>query len=353
MNSGIIEGSLIMTRALAIFLLPFFLAACGGGGNPFDPGETAADSDTDTGGTADPDADPDDEVIEGTLVPAVFANDIESATYDASTETLTINGLTLDDATAEGISYRRRPDMDISNADGDVVFEAYTVQDDPLDRHVTAYAGEGLNGGDVRAVVGHSGGPRNRFFSGAFFERDGEYDPADIPDSAGSAEGNTRYVGSYVGLTNVAGSEEDLLRVPDSVDPDVPRPTQAAEITGEVVMVADFEEGAIEGDVLKRRLVDTGDSLANLVLVNSEITQDGSFSGSVEYQNEPEASIGDYGGVIGGSEAGSIAGALNLSEFDGPNGNNLGFENERELGIFILDRCGQDADDPLCATLSP
>ena len=339
-----------MTRALAIFLLPLFLAACGGGSNPFAPDDGGTTGGGTGGGGSDPDS--------GTgLVPAELAGDIDSVSYDPDSGTLTINGLTLDDATTDGIEYRRRPGLDIRNAGGDVVFQAYTVQDDPLDRHVTAYARESLNGGDVRAVVGHSGGVRNRFFSGAFFERDGDYDPADIPGTVGSPEGNVRYTGDYVGLTNLPGSTEDLAAVPGTVDSSL-RSTQAAEITGEVVMVADFNDGAIEGNILNRQLADSGVALPKIVLVNTGIAENGTFSGSAEYDGAEYAdvvgsSIGTYGGIIGGTEAGSIAGAVKLDGFDGPDDDVLGLENETEHGIFVLDRCGQGVDDPLCAAVSP
>jgi hypothetical protein len=359
-NSGSIEGSLIMIRLLAILLLPLFLVACGGGSgsNPFAQ-DTTTPSDPTPDPEPDPDADPEDEPVAGTLVPASLARDIESVSYDPDAGTLTVNGLTLDDATDDGIEYRRRAALDIRNAGGDVLFEAYTVQDDALDRHVTVFARESLNGGTVRAAVGHTGGPRNRVFRGAFFERDEDYDPASLPEDVSDPQGNVRYAGDYVGLTNVTGSGEDLdTNVPIGTDPALV-PTQAAEVTGVAVMVADFADGAIEGNILDRELADTGTALPSIVLVQTGIGADGTFIGNPEYEardfpgdDVSERSIGRYGGLVGGTEAGSIAGALRLNEFDGP-GDNLGLDGEEELGIFVLDRCGHDVDDPICASVTP
>lgn len=321
-----------MKRLVASLVLPAFLLACGGGSNPFDPDPTAPDP-----GTQTPPTNPttgEDDPLTTAGIPGSLANDLSSLTFNASGQTLIVEGITQDGSPIE-IAYRRRPGLDRGG------YQAYTYQDDALDRHVTAFAREAGNGSGVRAGVAVSGGPRNRFFGGGYYERDGGYAPA---------SGQVSYAGNYVGVSNLNGSSEDLIAPPAGIDPDLV-PSQAAEITGRIFINADFADGAVEGNVFNRQIADFGVGLPSLVLVNTPINADGTFVGSVEYEaadfpgeSVVNESIGGYGGIFGGTNASGVAGVLRVEEFDGPN-DPLGLENEQEYGVFVLDQCGQPVQD--------
>lgn len=56
-----------------------------------------------------------------------------------------------------------------------------------------------------------------------------------------------------------------------------------------------------------------------------------------EFPGEALSSIGEFGGLFGGTGATEVAGAVSLSEFDGV-GDPLGLSTKLETGIFVLDR---------------
>lgn len=270
-------------------------------------------------------------------------------------------------------TYRRRPGMDRNG------YQAYTAQNDPLDRHNTAFARQSGNDAAVRGGVVLSGGPRNRFFGGGYYERDGAYDPPEVTPASGLVS----YSGAYVGIVNIgarddsAGSVDDLADVPATTNP-VLVPTQAATVNGQIFINADFADNAVEGNVFNRALIDpttgniaTIDDPANpgtsipavlpdIVLISTPINDDGTFSSTeVEYDQRGQdtavigRSIGQWGGIFGGQDASGVAGVVHLEEWDGPN-NPLGFENEEEYGVFVLDQCGQPVEDTVgCAGTNP
>lgn len=324
-----------MARLLMLFLVLTLAAGCDSDGtNPFDRDDPA-----------DP-GDPDGETPSGDI-PETLAGDVTRVRYDPAQNTIVVEGLTLDATPFEAV-YSRAPALE-ANVPG---YRVYTAQDDALDRHSTAFAAQSNNSGAVRAGVTVTGGPRNRFFGGTYYERDGGFRPP--------AGGLVTYTGRYAGLTNVGGSEEDLIPVPVGTNPEL-IPDQAAEVTGGVVMTADFSDNSIEGNIVNRSLEGTT-PLPSLVLVRTDIAANGTFFGNVEFDSRhPDSGdnpvgndIGDYGGIIGGPDGDGLAGSITLSEFDGL-GDQLGFENEEEYGIFVLDRCGTPgAADPLglCASVN-
>lgn len=323
-----------MNRFVASLVLPAFLLACGGGSNPFTPDPAAPDPGT--GGD-------DDNPTSDAGIPTALAGDLTRLNYNAATETLTVEGLTLD-GSPNPVTYQRRPGQDRNG------YEAYTYQDDGLDRHYTIYVAQSNNDAAVRAGAAMSPGPRNRSFGGGFYERDGAYSPA---------SGQVSYAGNYVGLTNGAGSGEDLTPQPPTTEPELGIP-QAGEITGRVFINANFENGNLEGNITNRELVEGGIPLPSIVLVHTPISSDGTFVGQAEYEqgdfpgeNVIGQKIGDYGGIFGGTNASGVAGVIHLEEFDGPN-NPLGFETEEEYGVFVLDQCGQPVEDAVgCAGTNP
>ena len=315
-----------MTRSLTLLLALGLLAACaaGEGSNPFDDD---GDGDPGNGGGGDPVA----------PIPESVAGDVTRVNYDPAQNTIVVEGLTLDDTPFDAV-YARAPALE-ANVPG---YRVFTRQNDPLDRHSTAFVREAANGA-VRGAAVVTGGPRNRYFGGTFFERDGAYDPPDVTPTSGLVT----YTGTYAGLTNVGGSREDVLPVPPGTPPEL-IPSQSAEVSGRIFINADFSDNSIEGNIIDRQLVDAGIALPSIVLVRTSITDDGTFFGEeVEYQGVVDEDIGDYAGIIGGTDASGLSGGLFLTEWDGQ-GDPLGFENEEEYGVFVLERCGTPGvNDPL------
>jgi hypothetical protein len=309
-----------MKHIVAGLMAAALLGGCGGGGssNPFD--NRGEDDDTPTPPPA------------GSIVPAEIAQDVTGVAFDPVTQTLTVEGLSFD-GTTDPVTYNRAAALDVPG------YQAYTIQQDGASRHSTAFAAQSQTSGAVTAGVAATGGPRNRFFTGAFFERTGSYTQ---PTS-----GEVVYTGRYVGITNLDSQGGDLLPPPAGLAPEL-IPTQAASTQGDVVLRANFGDRQIEGNIINRRLSETPGGvvidLPSLVLINAEITEGGTFSGTVEYDQSAfpadrvtGTSIGSSAGVFGGTGATEVAGGIKLNEFDGP-GNPLGLNNELETGIFVLDR---------------
>lgn len=286
------------------------LAACSGG-NPF----------TETDPT-DPGTDP--------TIPETIAGDVDSVTYDPVAMTLTVRGVGLDDTPYESV-YTRKPGLDVPG------YEAYTSQDSSLDRHYTAYARE-RDG--VWAVVA-SGGPQfNYVIPGTDFGRNGTYSaPATTPSG-----GLVTYAGNYVGVLNASGSSEDLLPVAPGTDPDV-LTGQVAEITGDILINADFADNRINGVIYNRVIADSSTSIDNLDLKPGDIAADGTFSGEVTQPSDQKR--GDYAGVFGGTNATAVAGALVVENHI------TGTTGPKEYGAFVLAQCGTPSADPICTQPNP
>jgi hypothetical protein len=103
-------------------------------------------------------------------------------TFDDVIQTLPVQSLNLDEVPFTAV-YQRAPTLDQAG------YLAFTVQDDPLDRHFTAYAAQSNNSGSVRASVIGSGGPRNVGFKGGLFERDEGYSAPDVTENSGLVSG--------------------------------------------------------------------------------------------------------------------------------------------------------------------
>ncbi len=290
------------------------LAACSGG-NPFQEG-------TGTGG--DPD---------GTgAIPEQLANNLESFTYNPAANpadsTLTIRGVDLEDSPFES-EYRRRPSMD---RDG---FEAFTAQDGSLDRHSTAFVRD-IRG--TRAAVVVTGGQFGHFFSGGAYGNSGDYS-APIPFESQREGGLLSYAGRYVGILNTPGSNEDLLPVTPGTNVAV-LPSQAAETRGDVFINASFSDRTVNGVIYNRRAPDVSGSadIGNIILVPTEIAEDGTFFGEAT----GASGSAEYGGIFGGAGATEVAGVVHAEEHI------AGITNPIEYGAFVLAQCGTPQADPVC-----
>lgn len=279
------------------------LSACSGG-NPFtDPAGGGADS---------------------SGIPAIIAGDLEGFSYNPTTQTLTIRGVSQDDTPFEAV-YRRRPALDVPG------YEAYTAQDGSLDRHTTAYVRE-RDG--ARAAIAVSGGQFGYYFGGGNYARSGAYDPPAV----GPNSGLVTYAGTYVGLLNIPGDGGDLLPVTPGTPADV-QPTQAAEVTGNIVINADFGDNVVTGRIYNRRMVDAARAVENLDLEPADIAADGTFTGNLSQQLVDR---GDYGGIFAGTDASAVAGTLFAEDHIS------GFTDEEEYGLFVLAQCGTPNADPIC-----
>jgi hypothetical protein len=317
----------MMIRTAALCALALGVAACGDG-NPF----TTGGGGTPGGGTDD------------STVPATILNDLDRIRFDAASNTLIVEGLTQDgvplinEYTAVATTF----------APG---YTTFTGQNDPLGRHATAFVAsrDGVQGGVVL-----TGGQFNRFFGGAFFERDGTYQAPTAPES----RFDVTYYGNYAGGLNFPGPLTDLLPVQPGLDPDVDVPVQTAYVRGMMFVNVDLNDMSVEGEIYNRTgvfsanpdgslagtsLPDAGFlDLPDIVLVEGVLTNDGTFSGNLEVDGEVGADIGDFAGVIGGPGGEAMAGGTTLADFDDR------LTNEIEYGVFVLDLCVAGNADPIC-----
>ncbi|MEM7732427.1 MAG: hypothetical protein AAF280_06530 [Pseudomonadota bacterium] len=323
-----------MKKAAAFLLVGALLMGCDSEGNPFTTSTTPATPGAPAPGPA-------------TGIPAGIAGDVDSITFDPTTNTLSVTGLTLDNVPVTTV-YTRTPSLD---KDG---FLAYTSQNDPLDRHFTALAAQGTT---VRAASAGSPLPRNRTFRGAFFERDGGYTPPTVTGTTGLVS----YVGDYAGVTNGGDPNPQNLLSTTITDPEL-QPFQALLVDGDVFLNADFADGSVEGNIINRRLIRSDGvttDLPSLVLIASDVDTNGNFSGTVEYDildplgatGGALTQVGTYAGLFGGPNASEVAGAVDLTEFDGVGDAVLGAETEEESGAFVLQSCAVAAPNPICAQI--
>ena len=64
-------------------------------------------------------------------------------------------------------------------------------------------------------------------------------------------------------------------------------------------------------------------------------------------EDPEQVPIGTYGGIFGGVDARSVAGLVNLTEFEAD------WDNEREHGVFVLTQCGPFNLSPICTMVAP
>ncbi len=319
-----------MIKFPTFLLAACLLAACSG--NPFTvtEEETVTPEDTPATPEAPTAANP---------IPASLALNLQTATYNPDAGTLVLRLSSLDAGVLD-TTYQRTPALDRPG------YLAFTVQDDPLDRHVTAMVARSSDPqASVQAGVASDGGQFNTYFSGGFFQRNADF----TPPAPGPDGGLVSYAGTYAGVTNVNAPGTELLPVAPGTNPAL-LPAQSAQTTGTIFLNVDFSNNAVNGAIFDRSLIQYGLALPDVVLRVADIAPDGTFYGDlVQYDGIVDGDIGDYGGIFGGTEATAVGGVVALTEFDGE-GNPLGLEAEREVGVFVLSRCGiSGSDATLCA----
>jgi hypothetical protein len=301
----------------------------------------------------------DDSTTDETGIPENIAGDLERIVFDADNQTLVVTGLT-QDGTAFNNSYAFVSDgqQTITTSAGTTYnayvegYTTFTQQNDAIGRHSTAFVAsrEGLQAGVVI-----TGGQFNRFFSGSFYERTGDYNAPTAPEE----RFDVTYHGTYAGGLNNVGPNTDLLPIDGSLDDDIDVPAQSAYVRGLVFVNVDLNDLSVEGQIYNRTGVlnagQTGESdvpgfldLADLVLVEGTLTDDGTFSGNIEVDDAAGTNVGEFAGVIAGEEGESLAGGTFLNgDFD----DNLA--SEIEYGVFVLDLCQAGDTDPVCVNALP
>ena len=267
-------------------------------------------------------------------IPEGLRKNISAVSYNAASERLLLrmNGV---DGGPQDLVYVRTPTLDVNG------YQAYTFQDDPLDRHFTALVAESRDGSVVAGAVA-DGGQFNRYFGGGFYQRSGTF------DAPSTNRGQVSYAGSYAGVTNLDAAGDQLLPVPAGTDPAI-LPAQSARVEGEIYLNVNFGDNIVNGSVHNRRMVeDSSLALPDIVLISTGIdAEEGTFLGNVEFRGGSPA-IGNYGGIFGGTDAAAVGGTLVLNDID----KGLhGWSGEEEIGVFVLTQCGRSGDDPLCDNL--
>lgn len=288
---------------------------------------------------------------------STIANDLDSLSFDAANRTLTVTGLT-QDGTPLLNTYQFVSDgqQTITASDG-TIYQAYvngyttfTAQNDALGRHATAFVAsrEGVQAGVVM-----TGGQFNKFFGGTFYERTGTYTAPVAPQD----RFDVTYHGTYAAGLNFPGPDTNLKDT-TGLDPDVDVPVQTAYVRGLMFVNVDLNDLSVEGEIYNRTGVlmnNVGDpddvpgflGLPDIVLVEGVLTDTGTFQGNLEVDGLVGQDVGDFAGVIGGTQGESMAGGTTLQEFD----DNL--QNEIEYGVFVLDLCQPGDTSGICTNALP
>lgn len=275
-----------------------FLSACSGG-NPW----------LDTGGDGGDGSTP--------VIPDALLGDLESFTYDPVAQTLVVRGISQDN-TPVGAVYTRKPGLDVPG------YEAYTTQSSATTPHATAYVQE--RDGVIAGII-VTGPQSGSYFGGGSYYRAGAY----TPPTGVAANQIVTYSGTYVGLLNIPGDDGDLIPVAPGT-PNSERPFQAAEVTGNATIIADFSDNIVKGVINNRVVVDEPAidlSAQSLELAPTAILTDGTFVGVAEQSN---VSKGTYGGIFGGVESSAVGGTLFVE------GHIDGITNIEEYGVFVLSK---------------
>jgi hypothetical protein len=227
----------------------------------------------------------------GTGVPEALGRNLDSASYNASKDTLSVQISALDSSPITG-TFVRRKNLDM------VGYEAFALQETKTQRSFLAYFK--TSGGVTAGTVG-DGGQFVNTLAGGTFQRNGSYSQ---PTS-----GLATYEGGYAGLLNTGNATGPL-------DPAAPLRVQ-----GTVRINADFTNGAINGGVSNRRIVGggaagnaLGPDLPTIGLEITKINSDGTFRGTVKIGN---SAVGNYGGLFGGNNASDVGAILVFNPLPG------------------------------------
>lgn len=315
------------------------LSACDGSSpNPVN-GTRETTADAGDGG------DGDETTVNG--IPEVLAQNVtgiglnDGGTADTSDDVLTVEGLGLDDSPFTA-TYVRNVKADVPG------YQAYSQQTDRLDRIYVAITATSPNG-EVRAGSVSDGGQINRFFRGNFYERLVPLTRPEVTD----ANGQVSYAGYYAGVSNLSDLDQDLALDLQLGDPVEARPRQPRQTEGKVFLNVDFSDNKVNGTIYDRQFTD-GAALPSLALIEGGLDDNGEFAGDVEFSGRPDlGKQGDHGGIIGGENASAVAGVIHLDNIFNPDdADPLDDAFDREVGSFVLPRCGTADAPDICNGLS-
>jgi hypothetical protein len=163
------------------------------------------------------------------------------------------------------------------------------------------------------------------------------------------------YAGTYVGLTNLGvphGPATDVTQpIPGGTSPSVV-PCQPARVTGDIFLNANFADNVVNREVYNRTLedaaaLDSGSTtmLDTIFFADGDIAADGTFAGVINPGDH--TTIGNFGGVFGGTNAASIAGTTHLTDFIDS------IDSKEEYWIFVLGQCGVSGASSICGDVAP
>jgi hypothetical protein len=320
-----------MTKHAIPFALLLALAACDGSSpNPVN-------------GTRDPETEePETPVVENDI-PEELRLNVTGIGYaagdpdDPDDDVLTVEGIGLD-ASPFTAEYARNPALDVQG------YQAFSNQEDRLSRIYVAVAATSADGA-VRAGSVGDGGQINRFFRGNFYER---LVPLTRP-AVTDGNGQVSYAGTYAGITNLDDLDQDQRLPPEPGDPPEALPSQPRQTVGKVFLNIDFADNKVDGTIYDRQFTD-GKRLDSLALVDADLDENGEFVGVVEFAGRPDLGTqGTHGGIVGGTNASSVAGVIALDNIFNPDdGDPEDGTFDREVGTFVLPRCGTDGAPDLC-----
>jgi hypothetical protein len=265
-------------------------------------------------------------------VPVEVAKNLRAINYDPTgpgTLKVNMDGLTASPLVA---TFVRAPKLDIAG------YRAFTYQETGLQRSHLALVSENARG-NLEAGVVADGGQFNRHFGGGHFARVDTFTRPTV--RAGVETGQFSYAGTYAGVFLPGDLSTTSPQLPDGLQPNVPLRTQ-----GDALINANFANDLVNGGVANRVLLDDkGAQIAQLDGITfpaTAIDSNGQFLGDVEFQGKPGTSIGDVGGIFGGTGASDVAGVIVINPISG-NGDIW------EYGVFNLPRCDLAGASPICA----
>ena len=332
-----------MARILAAAASLALLAACDGQ----QPLNFAGVVDNEPVVVLDDNGDPIEFLANG--IPQSVGGTLTAVNYNSITGDLEVQIESLD-STPTFAEYERNAALDVPG------YIAYSQQEDSLDRMFIAYVQQS-NDGATQGVFVMDGGQFTKFFAGVNYSQEGAYSPHS-PSQPNN--GLVSYAGNYVGMLNIdADRPNQAIPVAAGVSASL-IPNQAARVTGDVLINADFADMTVNGGVANRQIIDTsglifvGDGsgaipngvLLPVFMIPTDIDATGTFMG--EMHSGSSVKIGDYAGTFGGSNASGIALGIHLDGDFIPQ-----IEQEEEYGFIVLNQCGTPGEGALCSGANP
>ncbi len=330
--------------ALAAVLV---LAACGG--NPF----------------VAP-VDPVDPVDPEVPVPATgnenVVEDLRGFAYNGSTLSIDMAGVS---SSGQFGTFNRKPSMDIPRHGTHPRYLAYEFQETNMTRSYLAYVAENQRE-SLLAVASADGGQFNEHNGGGGWVRLTGYSRPNIANSPspspGPEAGTFSYYGAYAGIFVPGFNDPDGTPRPDSQIPGEPLSVRGLiQVNAQFTNTSSGDPEVVEGSITGRTLHDRDGSrilgfnlsdgaggfttidttnLPDLVLRETEISENGTFLGDVQFQGTDQ-SIGSFDGAFGGTGASDVAGVIWVNPI--PNQNGI-----FEYGAFNLPRCDLAGASPIC-----